>query len=69
MHKTRSHGKSHAEPVPGDPRTAPHAGGADDLVKLDPDHPGFNDAAYCARRNRIARLALDYHAGVGSPAW
>jgi phenylalanine-4-hydroxylase len=32
----------------------------DDLVQLDPDHPGFRDEAYRARRNVIARIAIDY---------
>ena len=36
---------------------------ADDLVDLDQDHPGFRDAAYRARRNAIARIALDYRGG------
>jgi len=49
-------------------RTGSHAGGAGDLVRLDPDHPGFRDASYCERRNRIARLALDYRAGDALPA-
>lgn len=40
-----------------------HAGGADCLVELDQDHPGFRDAAYCACRNTIARAALDYEGG------
>lgn len=35
----------------------------DDLVDLDPDHPGFRDAAYRARRDQIARIALDYRGG------
>jgi phenylalanine-4-hydroxylase len=40
---------------------------ADDIVQLDPDHPGFRDAAYRARRNAIARLALDYQEGTPAP--
>jgi len=31
---------------------------AADLVQLDPDHPGFRDAAYRGRRNAIARVAM-----------
>ncbi|MFN0064380.1 MAG: phenylalanine 4-monooxygenase [Myxococcaceae bacterium] len=31
-----------------------------DLVQLDPDHPGFRDPAYRARRNAIVHAALDY---------
>ena len=42
---------------------APHPWGEADLVQLDPDHPGFRDAAYRARRNAIARLALQYQGG------
>lgn len=33
------------------------------LVKLDPDHPGFRDHAYRARRNEIAEIALRYEPG------
>lgn len=36
------------------------------IVQLDPDHPGFRDEAYRARRNRIARLASDH--APGTPA-
>lgn len=37
------------------------------IVQLSPDHPGFRDAEYRARRNRIARLALEYRAGETVP--
>ncbi len=40
---------------------------AHDLVQLDRDHPGFRDAAYRARRNEIARLALEYRDGDPIP--
>ena len=30
------------------------------IVQLDPDHPGFRDHEYRARRNEIARIALEY---------
>ena len=42
-------------------------GGENELVKLDPDHPGFRDPAYRARRDAIARLALDYREGDPAP--
>jgi phenylalanine-4-hydroxylase len=38
------------------------------IVHLDPDHPGFRDTAYRARRNAIARLAADYVSGTEIPA-
>ncbi len=41
----------------------PHPWREGDLVQLDPDHPGFRDAAYRARRNAIARIALEYRGG------
>jgi phenylalanine-4-hydroxylase len=37
------------------------------IVQLDPDHPGFRDAEYRARRNQIARLALEYQPGTSIP--
>jgi len=38
------------------------------LVTLDPDHPGFRDADYRARRNQIAQIALGYSPGTPIPA-
>ena len=38
------------------------------LVKLDPDHPGFRDADYRARRNQIAEIALSYVPGQTIPS-
>lgn len=46
---------------------APHAGGAAELVQLDPDHPGFRDPTYRARRDAIARAALEYREGDPPP--
>jgi phenylalanine-4-hydroxylase len=37
------------------------------IVQLSPDHPGFRDLEYRARRNRIAQLALSYRAGQEIP--
>jgi phenylalanine-4-hydroxylase len=51
------------------PVAADAAGAADrnSIVELSPDHPGFRDAEYRARRNRIARLALEYRPGEPLP--
>jgi len=38
------------------------------LVKLDPDHPGFRDQDYRARRNAIAEIAMRYRPGSPIPA-
>jgi phenylalanine-4-hydroxylase len=46
---------------------AQHVAGAEDIVQLDPDHPGFRDPAYRARRNEIARIALEYRLGDEVP--
>src|ERR1043166_4109826 len=37
------------------------------IVHLDPDHPGFRDAEYRARRNAIAQIATDYRSGQPIP--
>ncbi len=37
------------------------------IVQLSPDHPGFRDLEYRARRNRIAQLALSYQTGQPIP--
>ena len=37
------------------------------MVRLDPDHPGFRDEAYRARRLQIARIALEYEPGKPVP--
>jgi phenylalanine-4-hydroxylase len=41
--------------------------GRNSIVRLDPDHPGFRDAEYRARRNRIAQIALGYEPGSPVP--
>ena len=41
--------------------------GRNDIVQLDPDHPGFRDAQYRARRNQIAQLAMNYRPGDPIP--
>jgi phenylalanine-4-hydroxylase len=44
-----------------------HAGGEAEIVELDADHPGFEDAEYRNRRNEIARRAFDYVEGERVP--
>ncbi len=41
--------------------------GRNDIVQLDPDHPGFRDSDYRARRNQIAQLAMNYRPGDSIP--
>ena len=50
------------EPLISSPASDP-----DQLVALDPDHPGFRDPIYRARRNAIAKLALDHREGAPPP--
>src|SRR4051794_33667769 len=37
------------------------------IVQLDPEHPGFRDRNYRARRNRIAQIATEYKPGTPIP--
>ena len=37
------------------------------ILQLDPDHPGFRDRGYRARRNQIAEIASDFKAGSPVP--
>jgi phenylalanine-4-hydroxylase len=37
------------------------------IVQLDPEHPGFRDSAYRARRNHIAQIAMGYTPGQQIP--
>jgi phenylalanine-4-hydroxylase len=37
------------------------------IAQLDPDHPGFRDQKYRARRNEIAEIALHYSSGQAIP--
>jgi phenylalanine-4-hydroxylase len=46
----------------GDPSAARNV-----IVQLNPDHPGFRDQEYRARRNAIAQIAADYKPGMPIP--
>lgn len=46
---------------------APAAAEHNAVVQLGPDHPGFRDAAYRARRDRIARIASTHRPGSPVP--
>ena len=45
----------------------PTTAGEDELVPLDPDHPGFRDPVYRARRNAIARIGREAKEGEPPP--
>src|SRR5205809_284137 len=38
-----------------------------EIVQLDPDHPGFRDRNYRKRRNQIAQLATNFQPGDQIP--
>jgi phenylalanine-4-hydroxylase len=44
-----------------------HKEGRRELAEINPDHPGFRDPVYRARRNHIAQIALDYEPGTTIP--
>jgi phenylalanine-4-hydroxylase len=44
-----------------------HREGRRVLAQINPDHPGFRDPVYRARRNQIAQIALDYEPGTNIP--
>ena len=50
-----------------DLRLTPEGAGRNQVVVLDPYHPGFRDAQYRARRNQIAALSLRYVPGGPIP--
>lgn len=56
----------HGDVKPGAAGTSA-AAARNSIVQLSPDHPGFRDAEYRARRNHIARLALEYRPGDTVP--
>jgi len=51
----------------GLPHLTQHAGGRDNLVALDQDHPGFQDDVYRRRRDIIAQIALGHRTGQPVP--
>jgi phenylalanine-4-hydroxylase len=53
-------------PFAGQSEGAPTAG-AEDIVQLDQNHPGFRDPEYRARRNQIAQQALRWRPGDPIP--
>ncbi len=65
VHRETASNKVHLTALPLDPD-----GTLDErrqLVALDPEHPGFRDLAYRARRNEIAHIALRYQASAPVP--
>lgn len=54
---------SDTDEIVGDPSSSDR----NQIIQLDPGHPGFGDAEYRARRNSIARIALGYQPGAPIP--
>ncbi len=50
-----------------EPLSTDSSPGRNQIIQLDPDHPGFGDAEYRARRNSIARIAMGYQPGTPIP--
>jgi phenylalanine-4-hydroxylase len=54
-------------PFAGTPESSAPKAGAEDIVQLDQNHPGFRDPEYRARRNHIAQQALRWRPGDAVP--
>ncbi len=54
-------------PFAGTPESSAPKAGAEDIVQLDQNHPGFRDPEYRARRNHIAQQALRWRTGDPVP--
>jgi phenylalanine-4-hydroxylase len=54
-------------PFAGTAEAAAPKAGAEDIVQLDQNHPGFRDPDYRARRNHIAQQALRWKSGDPVP--
>ena len=54
-------------PFAGTAESAAPKAGAEDIVQLDQNHPGFRDPEYRARRNHIAQQALRWRPGDPVP--
>ena len=65
-HTEPPHGQLHA-PAFGSEADDAGRGKRQQLVELDPEHPGFRDLAYRARRNEIAHIAHNYRPGTPVP--